>query len=360
MRVNRFVLIAVTATGGLAGVLGCSPNAKPVDGARGPGGNAGAVTAVVTSPVVEKELDLLIEAVGSARANESVELTSKTLNIVTAIRFVEGEVVRRDTVLIEFDGAQPRAELAEAEAALIESTAALERSRSLASTKILSQSQLDQIEATYKANQARVAAAKSRLSDTVIRAPFSGRTGFRRVSVGSLVPPGTAITTLDDTSVIKIEFTVPQVYQYALKDGLPVVATASGLPGQKFDGRISAFDSRVDPVTRTINTRAVVSNRDGILKPGTFMSVVVRAAPTKALVVPEAALVPEQGRVFVFVAEGDTALKQEVSIGRRLTGEVEILSGLKREQQVIVEGTQKVRDKSRISQSQYAAVATES
>jgi len=350
----------VTAIAGIAGVLGCSPNARPIDGARGPGGNAGAVTAVVTSPVVEKGLDLVSEAVGAARANEPVELTSKTSNIVTAIHFIEGEVVRHDAVLIEFDSAQARAELAEADAALIESTAQLERSRSLASTNVLSQSQLDQIEATFKANRARVAAAKSRLSDTIIRAPFTGRTGFRRISVGSLVPPGTPITTLDDTSVIKLEFTVPQVYQYALRDGLPVVATASGLPGRKFDGRISAFDSRVDPVTRTINARAVVNNRDGVLKPGTFMSVTVHAEPTQALVIPEAALVPEQGRVFVFVADGGTASKQEVSIGRRLTGEVEIVAGLKRDQQVIVEGTQKVRDKSRISQSEYKPVATES
>jgi multidrug efflux pump subunit AcrA (membrane-fusion protein) len=101
------------------------------------------------------------------------------------------------------------ADLAAANAALVESTARFERGRDLLPTQALSKSQFDQIVAAKTANAARVNAARARLEDTVIRAPFSGRVGLRRVSLGSFISPGTVITTLDDRSVIKVEFAVP-------------------------------------------------------------------------------------------------------------------------------------------------------
>ena len=85
------------------------------------------------------------------------------------------------------------------------------------------------MEADLKADEARVAAAQARLDDTVIRASFSGRTGFRHVSVGSFVTPGTVITTLDDTSIIKLDFTVPETYLFILRRGLPVTACGHGV-----------------------------------------------------------------------------------------------------------------------------------
>jgi membrane fusion protein (multidrug efflux system) len=214
---------------------------------------------------------------------------------------------------------------------------------------------MDQIEATLKANTARVAAAQARLNDTVIRAPFSGRTGLRRVSVGSLVNPGTLITTLDDSSLIKIEFTVPQAHQHVLREGLAVTAQASGLPGRTFEGRVITVDSRVDPITRAISVLAGIANDDGTLKPGTFMSVRMHSTPTAALLVPEAAVVPEQGRMFAFVVEDGVALKREITIGRRRPGEVEIAGGLERGQRVIVEGALKVRHEARVREANSGA-----
>ena len=336
----------------------CSDGASQGPAGRlgaGPGAGGPEVVAVVTQPVAQRSLQVDVEAVGTARANESVSVTSKTSNTVTAIRFKEGQLIRRGAVLVEFDPAQTQADLAAAEAARIESRANYERSRTLASTQVLSGSQMDQIEATLKANEARVAAAQARLNDTVIRAPFTGRTGLRRVSVGSLVSPGTMITTLDDTSLIKIEFTVPQVHQHVLREGLAVSAQASGLPGRTFEGKVITVDSRVDPVTRAISVLAGIANDDGILKPGTFMAVRMHSSPTAALLIPEAAIVPEQGRMFAFVVEDGVALKREITIGRRQPGEVEVASGLEQGQRVIVEGALKVRHAARVRE---AAAAT--
>src|SRR5690606_26513683 len=144
-----------------------------------PAASAGSI-AVVTSDAVVKPLGLEIEAVGTARANESVEVTSKTSNVITAIRFAEGEEVGRGDILVELDDDEVQAELAEARAALVDARSQFERNRELRESQVISAAQLEQAEAALNGNLARVAAAEARLADTVIRAPFDGRTGFRR------------------------------------------------------------------------------------------------------------------------------------------------------------------------------------
>ncbi len=299
---------------------------------------------VVTAPVVRQVLGTEIEAVGTAMANESVEITAKTANKVADIHFQEGQPVQRGAVLVELDAAQLRAELEGAEATLAESMARFERSRTLAATQALSKAEFDQIEATLKSNRAAVATARANLADAVIRAPFDGRTGFRQVSVGSLISPGTVITTLDDTSLIKLDFTVPQSFLHALRPGLAVQARVAGLPGQAFDGKVAIVGSRFDPVTRSVTVRAHLPNARGVLRPGMFMAVTLQGEPAPALVIPEGALVPEQGRTFVFAVVNDVVTQREVTTGRRQPGILEVTTGVKEGDLVVVEGTQNVRE----------------
>jgi membrane fusion protein, multidrug efflux system len=321
-----------------------APSAAPGAGARASGGPRPSLPSVVTAVAQLQAFGSEVEAVGTARANESVEVTSKVTNTVTRIRFAEGQPVARGAVLIEFDAAEARADLAEAQAALAESRRQFARSQDLATRKLIPESQLDQIGATVEGNKARVAGAEARLANTLIRAPFSGRTGFRRVSVGSLVAPGTLITTLDDASVIKLEFSLPEAQLFLVEKSAPVVATTVGLPGREFAGAVTAVDSRIDPVSRSVLVRAEIANRDAVLRPGMFMAVRLKGRVAPAVLVPEAALVPEQGRMFVFVVDGEKAVRKEVRIGRRTPGSVEITEGLAGGESVIVEGTQNVRD----------------
>jgi membrane fusion protein (multidrug efflux system) len=309
------------------------------------------VVAVVTAPVEKVPLAIEIEALGTARASEAVDITSKIANMITAVRFEEGQRVQRGEVLVELDGAQARADLAAAEAALKESESTYKRSRDLYARQALSESQLEQIEATLAANQARVAAARSRVSDTVILAPFSGRVGLRQVSVGSLISPGTRITTLDDTSVMKLDFAVPETFVAVLEPDLTVSATSIAYPGRSFEGRVASVDSRVDPVSRSVTVRAEIPNQDGLLKPGMFLAVRLSQPPTSALVAPESALVPERGSVFVFVIEDGVAFRRQVTVGRREPGRVELLGGVAEGDRVVVQGTQKIRDGSRVTES---------
>lgn len=316
----------------------------------GPGGQMPAV-AVVTASVESVPLAVTIDALGTLRANEAVEITAKVGNQVTAVRFTEGQRVAAGQVLVELDGAQARADLAAAEAALTESRSAYSRSKDLFTRQALSQSQLEQIEATLRGNEARVESARARVADTVIRAPFAGRVGLRRVSVGTLVSPGDMITTLDDTNVMKLDFDVPEIHLAVLEQGLAVSALSAAWPDRRFEGRVRTVDSRVDPVSRSVTVRAELDNADGLLKPGMFMTVRLQREAAPALVVPEAAIVPERGKVYVFVVDDGRVIRREVATGRREPGRVELLAGAVAGERVIVEGTQKVRDGSIVTEA---------
>lgn len=321
-------------------IAGCGGDAPPGD--RGPGAG-GSAPLVITALGERRPFGPLIEAVGTALARESVEITSKSANTVTAIRFTEGQRVATGTILVELDRAQAAAALTEAEAAFAETRNQVQRGRDLSVTQALSKAQLDQLETAVKTAEARVAAARARLDDTVIRAPFAGRTGFRRVSLGGLVTPGAVITTLDDTSVIKLEFTVPQAFLKDLQPGLAVEARVDGLDERVFKGEVTTIGSRVDPVTRSIAVRAELPNPDGTLKPGLFMSVRLQASAVPTLMIPEEALVPEQGRNYVFTVENGRAARREVRTGGRERGSVAILGGIPDDAVLIVEGSQRAR-----------------
>jgi membrane fusion protein, multidrug efflux system len=323
--------------------------------AAGGGGRQNAPTQVTTVPVRNEVVSQKLEALGTARANESVDISSKTSNIVTAVRFGDGERVRMGQVLVQLDDAATRADVAAAQATLTESESQYNRSRELLNTQALSKSPFEQLEATLKANRARLQAAQARLEDTVIRAPFSGRVGLRRVSVGTLISPGDVITTLDDTSVIKLDFAVPENLLSTLREGLSVRATAPAYPGRNFAGKVASIDSRVDINTRSVTVRALLTNEDGALKPGMFLNVSLSKDERQGIVIPEEALTPEAEKQFVFVVADGKALRREVRIGGRRPGLVEVLAGLNPGDVVVVEGTQKIRDGSPVVASERVA-----
>lgn len=318
--------------------------ATPAPATVAPGGFGGQPIAVAAEPARMSRLGVEIEALGTARANESIDVTAKISNQVTAVRFTEGQQVGKGTVLVELDSDQARADLAVASAALTESMSQYKRSRELHDTKVLSDAQIEQIEATFRANEARVAAARARLNDTFLRAPFAGRVGLRRISVGSLVTPGAIITTLDDTSTIKLDFTVPETVVAAMRRDLAIRATSVAYPDRVFAGRVASVDSRVDPGTRAVTVRALLPNPDGVLKPGMFLTVRVAQAEGDMLTVPEETLLPERGDVYVYVVNDGKVTKRKIRTGQRRVGAVQVLEGLRAGELVVSEGTQKLRD----------------
>ncbi len=264
--------------------------------------------------------------------------------IVTAIHFTEGEQVEAGEILLELENTEALAIVAAAKAELADSQSQVRRAQELYKTKAVSASEMEQLVARRDADRAALDAAESRLSDTVIRAPFAGRVGLRRISLGSLVNSNTIITTLDDTQTIKLDFDVPETHLAHLAQGLLVTAESAAWPQVLFRGRIAAVDTRVDPVSRTIQVRALIPNDEGLLRPGMFLTVTVLKENISALMIPEQAVVPERSEQFVFVVDSNGVVeRRSVQTGRRRPGQVEILSGLDTGEEVIVEGTQKAR-----------------
>jgi membrane fusion protein (multidrug efflux system) len=299
---------------------------------------------VVVSEAAVRPFPLSAEALGNAGANEAVEVRPEITAAIVEILFEEGQTVEQGEVLARLESSEPLADLAAARAALVDSESQYRRSLELFRTKVVSASQLEQLEAKRDADQAAVNAAQARLDHTVIRAPFRGQLGLRRVSVGSIVGPSTVITTLDDTSSIKLDFDVPEVLLSRLQPGLTVSARSAAWPDLVFGGEVIAIDTRVDSVSRTVTVRALVPNPEARLRPGMFLTVTVLKEDVEALLVPEQAIVPERSNQYVFVVGPDNVVERRlIRSGRRRPGEVEILDGLAPGERVVTEGTQKVR-----------------
>ncbi len=283
-------------------------------------------------------------ALGTARAAESIQVTSRITSVISRINFTEGQQVTAGQLLLELDSKEIAADLAVAQASLRQSRSQFERSRQLADTRIISQSQLEELEAKMKMDEAQVQAARARLDNASIRAPFAGTLGLRRVSLGDLVGPDTVMTTLDDTRTIRLEFTVPENFLAELRKGLNIQATSVVYPERLFSGSVISIDSRVDPVTRAVTAIASIPNDEGLLKPGMFLTVALERARRQVLMVPEEALSPRQGKQYVYLIQDGRALEREVAIGARSPGEVEIRSGLVAGDLIVTEGIQRLRD----------------
>jgi membrane fusion protein (multidrug efflux system) len=312
--------------------------------ASAPATQAQRATPVDTKMARIGTVDDIVEAVGTALANESVTVTSKTSGIVKAVRFTDGQPVKAGTVLVELEDREPLADLEAAKATRDQARAALQRARSLLSSGNAPQARVDDLDGAWRAAEARTKVIEARISDLRIVAPFSGNVGIRRVSVGSLISPGTVITTVDDVETIKLRFFVPETVIGDLRVGSDVAALGASRDAA-FVGKLKTIDTRVDVTTRAVEVRAEFPNADGNLKPGMFLTVKLSLNKRDgALIVPEEAIVPEGIRQYVFVVADGKAVKTEVKLGTRLPGEVEIREGLQPGAQVVTGGVQKIRD----------------
>jgi membrane fusion protein (multidrug efflux system) len=298
---------------------------------------------IISEVKVDRFVDR-VEALGTLKANESVSVTANVTETVANIHFDDGQRVDAGDVLVELTSAEERALLKEARVRESEATRQYERIKSLVAQRSASQSLLDERTRDLDAARAIRVAIESRLSDRMIKAPFAGVLGLRNISRGSLVEPGDVITTLDDDSVMKLDFTVPSIFLPRLKIGLGIEAKASAYGNRSFEGEIHSINSRVDPVTRSIQVRAYIPNPDRTLKPGVLMQVEMLKNPREAIVVPESALLQRGREHYVMMVNNDNvAERRQVTIGGRRPGEVEIVAGLTQGDRVITHGNDKVR-----------------
>jgi membrane fusion protein (multidrug efflux system) len=285
-----------------------------------------------------------VEALGTAQANESVTINAKVTDTVRRVNFSDGDYVDGGTVLAELTNQEETASLAEARANLEDAQNELRRQEDINAKGLGSKSALDSARSKVAAQQARYDAVVARLKDRLILAPFGGLLGFRQVSPGTMVSPNTSITTIDDISTIKLDFTVPEAFLGSMTPGARVIAQSVSYPGRNFEGVVRTVGSRIDPITRAATVRAQVPNADHALRPGMLLTVQVLTTQHLALVVPESAVFQVQNRAYVYRVEDFVAHQQQVEIGGRHFGTAEVLSGLNDGDLIVVEGIVKLRE----------------
>lgn len=290
-----------------------------------------------------------IEALGTARANESVAISATITEKLVALDFADGEPINEGHLIARLDDRAERAELAAAKARLAERQRALSRSRDLVRDRVLSEAEADLRAAEVETARAEVEALEAVIDDHAIRAPFAGRVGLRQVSVGALIRPGDVITTLDDLSVIKVDFTVPETELARLDAGVPLIARTAAYPERDFRGEVAAVGTQVNPATRAVTARALIPNADGALQPGMLITLELLARERMSPAIPEAALVPRGDKQFVFRIDGETAQRVAVTIGTRRPGVVEIISGLEAGDVVVTDGTLKLQPGAKVT-----------
>ena len=224
----------------------------------------------------------------------------------------------------------------------------MKRIANLAKNNVASEQLLDEQQAEVNALRAEMNVLKTQMGALEVRAPFDGLLGLRQVSVGALVRPGDAITTLDDLSIIKVDFNIAEVHLPSVAIGQNIRATSIAYPDEIFEGKIVSIGSRVDPATRAIQIRANINNQDFKLRPGMLLQINLQKKMLTTLTLPEASLVPVEDKHFVFVVNGETVTRKQVTIGLRKPGKVQIVSGLNEGELVVIEGALKLRHGSKV------------
>jgi len=336
-----------------AGLAACS-GGKPA----GTGNAAGppAPTSVITTLAANTAWVDQIEALGTAKAKESVTITAKVTETVARVNFSDGDLVSEGRLLVDLSGRAEVAGLEEAQANYTEALQQYRRQVELVEAGTIARSQLDSLVATRDAAKARMDATRARLADRVIVAPFAGLLGFRQVSPGTLVTPGTAIATLDDVSLIKLDFSIPERFLAAVAIGQSIRARSAAWPDVHFEGTLTTIGSRVDPVTRAVTLRAELPNEEAQLRPGMLLTVELLLPARQTVVIPELALMQVGSQQSVFRVDAESVVSQvQVKSGARRRGEVEIVEGLVAGDRIVVEGIVKLRPGARVVEANQAA-----
>lgn len=300
---------------------------------------------VKTAAVTREILKVEVTAIGTLRADETVMIRPEITGRVATLHFKEGQAVSEGDPLVTLDQGEYQAQLAGSAAQVGLEEISYRRLQDLQRKNLSSQQLLDETKARLDAARAAQMLAQVRLEKTVIRAPFAGTAGLRLVSPGAYVKPGDDIANLEGLGAMKLDFRVPETYLARLATGQTLTVRVDAWPDQGFEGTTYAIDPAVDPETRTVLLRARVPNKGNKLRPGLFARVsLVLERRENALMAPEQAIVPLGQTPFVYRVVDGKAVMTPVKLGLRRPGRVEILEGLKADDQVVTDGQLKIRD----------------
>jgi membrane fusion protein (multidrug efflux system) len=312
-----------------------------------------------------------LSGVGNLAAVEGVDVTSEVAGVITTIAFQPGQAVEKGDLIIQLDATIDRAQLAALKAQEKLAQLRFERQKTLVKRDIASKATLDEATAELQRLRAEIDAQAEAIDQKSIKTPFSGRLGIRQVSLGHYVQPGQPLVTLQNLDTLYANFTLPEQAYPRIEEGQTITLHVAGYPEQRFEGKITAINPKIDPSTRNFTVQGTLANPDWRLQPGMFAAVTVQLGDTREVAaLPASAITynPYGDAVFVLQpapdrerheadppgGEGDGA--KTVFVAHRIfvkTGEtrnakVEIREGVKPGDLVVTAGQLKLKDNARV------------
>ena len=312
------------------------------------------VETVSTAAVVAEKWERSVESVGSLRAVQGADLSTESSGVIAKILFENGQEVKKGDLLVELDHETESANLRSAEAEADLARTVYERTKRLRVNNTVPQSDLDAAESQLRKMTALVEQLKATISKKQLTAPFSGRLGIREVNLGQFVDNGDKIVSLQSLDPIFVDFLLPQQLIAGLAVGQPLKLITDVYPGRSFEGKLTAINSEIDPVTRNIRLQGTLQNADGALRPGMFARVILTLGEAEEVVsIPATALISAPYGDSVFVLESETAedgtsrtvaRQRFIRTGRARGDFFSVTQGVKPGETVVTAGAFKLRN----------------
>lgn len=339
MKVRYLVYTVIILGVGALVYYRISENKKQKEAMQG-GGKGGPKQAMAVNGVVveAQPFSNILQLSGSIEANEQVQISSEVSGIADKIYFTEGASVKQGQVLVHINDVELRAQAVEAKTRQNLAAENERRAKLLLQKEAISQEEYDIASADFKTAQAQTQLINAQIGKASIRAPFSGVIGLRNISPGTYVTPTTLITTLVNSSRVKITFSVPEKYAAQVKNNSKIKFTVAG-DATEYTATVYALEPAVDVATRTLRVRAIADNAKGNLLPGTFANVKLQLSKAEdAYLVPTEAIVPVQDGKKVFISEKGMAKEVKIQTGTRTDANIQVIDGLKPGDTVITTG----------------------
>jgi membrane fusion protein, multidrug efflux system len=343
------ILIVLPIVGGIVGIKVLQSRAMAVSNAQ----RVMPPEPVNVSKVREEEWQPRVSAVGSVMAVQGTIIRTEAEGVVREIKFEAGTMVKAGDELVQLDVEVEQAQLRAAEAAAEWARISLRRAKDLIASRTISAEQLDSADTNLKQASAQADNIRAIIARKSVRAPFAGKLGIRRISVGQFLEKGSQVVSLQSLDPVYVEFSLPQQRLGDLSEGLKVVVSSDAYENQQFEGKITAINPDIDLTTRNVRVQATLANADRRLRPGMFVSVdLILARSEKVLLIPSAAVLnaPFGDSVFV-IEEGQAgpdgtkplvAQQRFVRLGARQGDFVAVTDGVKAGERVVSTGVFKL------------------
>lgn len=310
----------------------------------------------VASAVVEAaEWDNTIAAIGTLEAGQGVIITAEAAGRIKELKFAGGENVGAGEILVQQDISTELSQLDQAQSALSLAKSNFERVSKLFESKTVSRSEFDDANSQLTSAQAQLDVIQVSIDKKQIVAPFGGRLGLSLVDLGQDISAGVSIVSLQAVDSMLVNFSLPQQALSQIANGYPIQLATDATPTLSFNGKISAINTQIDSVTRSVRVQATLDSigdatvEAGLL-PGMYATVeVMLPEKTPVVMVPSTAVSFATFGDSVFVLEdadggGLTARQQFVQLGERRGDFVAVTKGLEAGQRVASEGVFKLRN----------------